>query len=66
MEALQRQEEPRIEPMRAPDEVAAMIRLKTLGSGVRRIAGELGCSHMTVLRYLEAGGWVPSASKSCG
>jgi transposase len=58
MEALQRQEEPRGETMRAPDEVAAMVRLKALGWGVRRIAAELGCSHMTVRRYLEAGGWI--------
>jgi transposase len=29
-----------------------------LGWGVRRIAGELGCSHMTVRRYLAEGGWV--------
>jgi transposase len=34
-----------------------MVRLKALGWGVRRIARELGCSHMTVRRYLEAGGW---------
>jgi transposase len=58
MEALRRQEEPRGEAMRAPDEVAAMVRLKALGWGVRRIAAEFGCSHMTVRRYLEAGGWV--------
>lgn len=45
--------------MREPDEVSAMIRLKSLGWGVRRIAAELGCSHMTVRRYLTAGGWVP-------
>jgi hypothetical protein len=45
--------------MREPDEVAAMVRLKSLGWGVRRIASELGCSHMTVRRYLAAGGWVP-------
>ena len=31
------------EVMREPDEVAAMIRLKALGWGVRRIARELGC-----------------------
>jgi transposase len=43
--------------MREPDEVAAMLRLKALGWGVRRIARELGCSHMTVRRYLSAGGW---------
>lgn len=58
VEAHLRQEEPRGELMRAPDEVAAMVRLKALGWGVRRIATELGCSHMTVRRYLEAGGWV--------
>ena len=46
------------EAMREPDEVAAMVRLKQLGWGVRRIAAELGCSHMTVRRYLSAGGWV--------
>src|SRR5437868_5390519 len=39
---------PRREVMQTPDEVAAMLRLKALGWGVRRIAGELGCSHMTV------------------
>jgi transposase len=44
--------------MQTREEVAAMLRLKTLGWGVRRIAGELGCSHMTVRRYLAEGGWV--------
>lgn len=44
--------------MQTPDEVAAMLRLKALGWGVRRIARELGCSHMTVRRYLTGGGWV--------
>jgi hypothetical protein len=44
--------------MQTPEEVAAMLRLKALGWSVRRIAGELGCSHMTVRRYLAAGGWV--------
>jgi transposase len=53
-----RGELPRREVMQTPDEVAAMLRLKALGWGVRRIAGELGCSHMTVRRYLSAGGWV--------
>jgi len=43
--------------MRTPDEVAAMLRLKALGWGVRRIAAALGCSHMTVRRYLGGGGW---------
>ena len=53
-----RGELPRREVMQTPDEVAAMLRLKALGWGVRRIAGELGCSHMTVRRYLSAGGWI--------
>src|SRR5438128_10727607 len=53
-----RGELPRREVMQTPDEVAAMLRLKALGWGVRRIAGELGCSHMTVRRYLTEGGWV--------
>jgi transposase len=53
-----RGELPRREVMQTPDEVAAMLGLKALGWGVRRIAGELGCSHMTVRRYLSAGGWV--------
>jgi len=41
----------RSDEMRTPDEVAAMLRLKRLGWGVRRIAREFGCSHMTVRRY---------------
>src|SRR5260370_15790445 len=49
---------PRREVMQAPDEGAAMLRVKALGWGVGRIAGELGCSHMTVRRYLAAGGLV--------
>lgn len=49
----------RREVMQTPDEVAAMLRLKALGWGVRRIARELGCSPMTVRRYVSAGGWVP-------
>ena len=43
---------------RKPDEVAAMLRLKGLGWGARRIAAEFGCSHMTVRRYLDGGGWL--------
>ena len=37
-----------------------MLRLHALGWGVRRIATELGCSPMTVRRYLETGGWAPA------
>lgn len=65
MEAIERKphcdrEGDRSEVMKEPDEVAAMLRLKKLGWGVRRIAGELGCSHMTVRRYVAAGEWVPT------
>jgi transposase len=44
--------------MQTPDEVAAMLRLKGLGWGIKRIARELGCSHMTVRRYVAQGGWL--------
>ncbi len=44
--------------MRTPNEVAAMLRLKALGWGIKRIARELGCSHMTVRRYVAEGGYV--------
>ena len=50
-----RLEQLRGDQMRTPDEVAAMLRLKSLGVGVRRIAKELGCSHMTVRRYVSEG-----------
>ncbi|RBP00024.1 transposase [Roseiarcus fermentans] len=43
--------------MRTPDEVAAMLRLRGLGFGERRIAAELGCSRRAVRRYLAGGGW---------
>jgi transposase len=45
--------------MRVPDEVTAMVRLRALGWGTRRIAAELGCDRETVQRYLAAGGWMP-------
>ncbi len=48
----------RRDEMRTPDEVAAMLRLKALGWGIKRIARELGCSHMTVRRYVAEGGYV--------
>jgi len=56
-EVSRRMMQPQGETMRAPDEVAAMVRLRALGWGVRRIAAELGCSHVTVRRYLAEGGW---------
>jgi transposase len=45
--------------MRMPDEVAAMLRLRDLGWGTRRIAAELGCDRETVQRYHATGGWAP-------
>jgi transposase len=50
--------------MQTPEEVAAMLRLKALGWGVKRIARELGCSHMTVRRYVAQGGWAPYRGRS--
>jgi hypothetical protein len=41
--------------MKTPDDVAAMMRLKSFGWGAKRIARELGCSHHTVKGYLAAG-----------
>jgi transposase len=48
--------------MKTPDDVAAMMRLKSLGWGAKRIARELGCSHHTVKGYLAAGGVRPFKS----
>ena len=48
-----RLDELRREMMRTPDEVAAMLRLKALGWGVRRIAAAFGCSQMTVRGRLD-------------
>jgi transposase len=43
--------------MRTPDDVAAMLRLWSLGWGAKRIAAELGVGRNTVRRYIESGGW---------
>jgi transposase len=48
--------------MKTPDDVAAMMWLKSLGWGAKRIARELGCSHHTVKGYLAAGGVRPFKS----
>ena len=50
--------------MKTPDDVAAMVRLKQLGWGAKRIAAELGCSRNTVRRWLTKGGWRPCGSPS--
>jgi transposase len=50
-------EDLRSEEMLTPDEVAAMLGLRGLGWGAKRIAAEFGCSRNTVKRYLGLGGW---------
>ena len=50
-------EDPRREEMLMPDEVAAMLGLRGLGWGAKRIAAEFGCSRNTVKRYVGLGGW---------
>ncbi|MGY0835785.1 IS21 family transposase, partial [Azospirillum argentinense] len=50
--------------MKAPDDVSAMLKLKALGWGVKRISAELGCSKHTVKRWLGLGAWRPCASPS--
>jgi len=54
----------RREEMKAPDEVTAMVKLKELGWGTKRIARELGCSRNTVKRWLSCGSWGPYAEVS--
>ena len=51
-EASPRTEDLRRDAMKAPDDVSAMIRLKALGWGSKRIAAELGCSRNTVWRWV--------------
>jgi transposase len=43
--------------MRTPDEVSAMLALKSWGWGTKRIAAELCCSRNTVKRWIAEGGW---------
>jgi transposase len=56
-ERLPRTEGLRRDEMKEPDDVSAMLRLKALGWGARRIAAELGCSRTTVRRWLKEGAW---------
>lgn len=49
----------RREAMLEPDEVTAMLRLRKLGWGSKRLAREFGCSRTTVKRYLATGCWQP-------
>ena len=48
--------------MKTPDDIAAMLRLKACGWGLKRIAAELGCGHHTVKRYVAANGVQPFSS----
>ena len=50
--------------MKTPDEVSAMLRLKALGWGSKRIAAELGCARNTVRHWLAQGDWRACASAS--
>jgi len=43
--------------VKEPGDVSAMLRLKALGWGARRIAAELGCSRTTARRWLKEGVW---------
>lgn len=61
---LSRTDDPRSDEMRTPEDVSAMLALRALGWGAKRIAAELGCSKNTVRRWLTAGGWRPCASPS--
>jgi transposase len=47
----------RRDEMLEPDEVSAMLKLKALGWGARRIAAELGCARTTARRWLREGVW---------
>lgn len=59
-----RHDSPRREEMKAPDDVSAMVRLRGLGWGAKRIAAELGCSKNTVKRWLRYGDWRPCLTPS--
>lgn len=57
VESSARDEAARREPMRTPDEVAAMLELKRRGWGAKRIAREFGTCPKTVRRYVREGCW---------
>jgi transposase len=63
-QALARCGDPRRAEMKTPDDVSAMVRLKALGWGAKRIALELGCSKNTVKRWLRYGDWRPCVTPS--
>src|SRR5436309_1765928 len=59
-----RLDDPRGDEMKAPEDVSAMVKLKELGWGTKRIAAELGCSRNTVKRWVSCGGWRACAGAS--
>ena len=63
-EVLSLTDDQRRDVMKAPDEVSAMLRLKALGWGLKRIAAELGCARNAVRRWLAEGDWRACASAS--
>ena len=48
------------------DEVEAMLHLRALGWGLRRIAREFGCSKNRVKRYVAADGWMTYSRQTGG
>ena len=52
--------------MKKSDEVEAMLHLRALGWGLRRIAREFGCSKNTVRRYVAADGWMTYSRRAGG
>lgn len=50
--------------MKTPDDVLAMVRLKALEWGAKRIAAEPGCSKNTVKRWRRCGDWRPCMTPS--
>ena len=54
-----RNDDPRGQTMKTPDDVSEMLRLKACGWGAKRIARHLGCSHHTVRDYVAADGVKP-------
>ena len=51
--------DPRREAMLEPEEVSAILRLKELGWGAKRISRELGISRNTAKDYIATDGWTP-------
>ena len=52
--------------MMKSDEVEAILHLRELGWGLRRIAREFGCSKNTVKRYVAVDGWTAYSRRTGG